>query len=487
MDLVGEVAKRRTVGEMRKVLSNACTTVLVAMALTACGSGGTNGSVNGYETTAYTSPAFSEGAKNYNVWCEASPCEVSVSVEGGPEASVEDASNTERKLRVNKGRIVTRLAAGDVLRVGGYTWRVMPSDFPHLEVEGAREAGVWTLVGLFRTRDTVVSEEQRAVGEFVAALDEHGAVVWFERADAPMNVTWAGEARVAWFEDTQRQGVNYSSDAVFRIHDLETNETSELPMLVDGYKMDFHELERHDDSWWVIGAKKVEKEPGYDAPVIVDAVIRIPDGGTPVVVWEHTSQLDPSETDKRVLGDTERIVEPVHLNSIQVTSDGILISSREMSEVQMFDPETGKALWRMRGQSVAMMKAGTYQTVALDDGAKFCNQHDARMWGDGTLSLFDNQSCTQQKARASVYRLENGTAHLVWSRMSGESSSSVGSLRKTARGWLVSWGSAHAPLAEEIDENGKSLFSVRADGSVMTYRAVDASSSKLSVGARKRQ
>lgn len=428
--------------------------------------------VLGFSTDAYSSVQFKEGGERYNLWCKEETCNVYITLNEDGDADVRRAGGAVESLKSQDGRLRVSVRDGDVVRVGGVRWEVMPKDFPRLTASGERTSMEWSLVGFFRTRDTVVPEEQRNVGEFVALLDERGSVVWWERAEAPMNVTWAGGTEVAWFEDTERAGVNYERDTVFEIHDIVTGKTRSLSVLPDGFKMDFHELERSGQSWWVIGARVEENVPGYGSRVISNAVFEVPDGGNPRELWRTTKGYKPEETDTRVLPGDEPITEPVHLNSIDVVDDRVVLSGRQTSEVLEIDVKSGEATWRMRGDSQVAMSKGSYRAYNLDRESAFCNQHDARVWEDGTISVFDNQSCTQNPARVLVYELGKDGAHLVWSRSSREVSSSVGSARRVKSGWLVSWGSARAPLAEELNEDGESVWSVLGDGSVMTYRAL---------------
>jgi hypothetical protein len=73
----------------------------------------------------------------------------------------------------------------------------------------------------------------------------------------------------------------------------------------------------------------------------------------------------------------------VHLNSIDVDSDGnLLVSSRNTHTIYKIDRRSGAIIWRLGGK---------HSDFAMGPGATFAWQHDARRQPDGTITMFDNQ------------------------------------------------------------------------------------------------
>lgn len=72
----------------------------------------------------------------------------------------------------------------------------------------------------------------------------------------------------------------------------------------------------------------------------------------------------------------------VHLNSIDIASDGnLLVSGRHTWALYKIDRRTGQIIWRLGGKS---------SDFDSDDDARFSWQHDARQLGDGTVTVFDD-------------------------------------------------------------------------------------------------
>lgn len=72
----------------------------------------------------------------------------------------------------------------------------------------------------------------------------------------------------------------------------------------------------------------------------------------------------------------------IHVNSLEVDGDGILISSRHTNDITRFNRTTGQVEWRMGGK-------GNMFTF-IGDTTGFGSQHDANIAPNGNLYLFDN-------------------------------------------------------------------------------------------------
>ena len=426
-------------------------------------------------TNVDVTPVFRSDTYDYNLWCENDSEDITVSWEKSAAPGVRILSGgAYRDVEHGVGEVRAKLHVGEALMVGPYSWRCMPIDMPRLQPEGRLTDSGWAVMGLFKARDAAIEGDapSGSQGGWVTITDENGAVVWYKRVETPMNPTRVDANHLAWFEDRAMIGVNIDPAVTFRVESLDGTERSELEA-PEGWSIDFHELHRAEDAWWVIGTKVRENVDGYRGRVIEDGVLRL--GGD--FTWAHTDHVAASETQNTPYPALDgEITEPVHMNSVQVQANGdVLVGARELNEVFLIDRKTSKVRWRLRGQSAKPVGENIDGAVVLNVAAneKFSHPHDARLWEDGTLSVFDNRSDTREKARVAVYKLdeESGTARLVWSRTGSATSTACGMVRKVGEHWLVSWGSSAAPLLEELDQDGLSVFSLRGDGTVMTYRA----------------
>ena len=158
-----------------------------------------------------------------------------------------------------------------------------------------------------------------------------------------------------------------------------------------------------------------------------------------------------------------------HMNSVDVTEDGNLISSgRHINAVVKIDQTTGDVIWRLGG-------ANSDFTFIGDQG--FSGQHDARDLGNGLISIFDNGNLANPKrSRGIIYQLDtvNWTATLVSSFDPGVYGRAMGSHRKIGDYGVVGYGNIYRPNPniQVYDTN----FDVAAEyyftDSVQSYRAL---------------
>jgi hypothetical protein len=158
----------------------------------------------------------------------------------------------------------------------------------------------------------------------------------------------------------------------------------------------------------------------------------------------------------------------VHLNSIDVDSDGqLLVSSRNTHTIYKIDRRSGEIIWRLGGR---------HTNFAMGPGAQFAWQHDARRQVDGTITAFDNQGSPGggPQSRAIVLAVDerNRTATLQRQYLHplALQASSCGSVRVLPGGNLfVGWGAQ--PFVSEFSPGGELLFDARFGAGYSGYRA----------------
>jgi Arylsulfotransferase (ASST) len=249
--------------------------------------------------------------------------------------------------------------------------------------------------------------------------------------------------------------------------------------------LDFHEVLRdRDGDFWALAYEPRlcwEKEewnalcgPGTTAKTIFRdcTVLEFTPTGEVTYRWNASDHLPPSELrlaehGHAFNGDTR---DPFHCNSIELMGtdqSAFLVSARHTDAVYAVKTSTGGVAWKLGGNdwpghSMAVSGTSENASTILD------SQHDARLWGPNTLSVFDNGSVTGRAARGLVFDIRPGarTAALraEYEEPSGESSGCTGSFRpvevRNDRYWLAGWGCAAAG-ATVFTDNGKPIVSTR--------------------------
>lgn len=188
--------------------------------------------------------------------------------------------------------------------------------------------------------------------------------------------------------------------------------------------------------------------------------------------WNASDHLPPSELrlgehGHAFVGDTR---DPFHCNSIELMGSdqsAFLVSARHTDAVYAVKASTGGVAWKLGGNnwpghSLALSGTSETPSTILD------SQHDARLWGPNTLSVFDNGSVTRRAARGLVFDIRPGarvaSLRAEFEEPSGESSGCTGSFRpievRNDRYWIAGWGCAVAG-ATVFSDNGKPIVSTR--------------------------
>jgi hypothetical protein len=160
-----------------------------------------------------------------------------------------------------------------------------------------------------------------------------------------------------------------------------------------------------------------------------------------------------------------------HMNSVQELPNGnLLVSVRNTWGVYEISRRTGKILWSLGGK---------HSSFKMGPGTRFEWQHDARMHGDGTITLFDDGSdgvhTSERQSRALRIRLDykNHQATLVhaFTNRPPLLSDSQGNVQVLPDGnTFVDWG--EQPYFTEFSKNGgRQLFTVHFRAPLQSYRA----------------
>jgi hypothetical protein len=177
--------------------------------------------------------------------------------------------------------------------------------------------------------------------------------------------------------------------------------------------------------------------------------------GEIVSTWSAYDHLPDGETTSARYGEASDIF---HCNSIESFDvkgeDKLLISMRNTDSLYLVDVASGNVDWKLGGNewpktSLALENPGALGLTAASpsaEGQVLSGQHDARYWGNGIFSVFDNGSKTGRPARGIVFTVDvdRGTATIkqVFNDPDGNPSGCTGSFRQLDRGayWLAGWG-----------------------------------------------
>jgi Arylsulfotransferase (ASST) len=218
-------------------------------------------------------------------------------------------------------------------------------------------------------------------------LDPAGNLIWFDPTSfaskiltTDFRVQQLGSQPVlTWWRGYTNDGSGRGEGVIFNDNYRQVG----VVKAGDGLQMDLHEflVTPQGDAYFL--AVSPVHWPGVRRPVLDSAVQEV-DIRTGLVLFEWHA-LDHIPLADSYFGSpktTGHLLDPFHLNSISLESDGnLIISARNTYTVYNVSHAAGAVIWRLGGKrSTLTMGRGT--TTAL--------QHDAVVQPDGTLTMFDD-------------------------------------------------------------------------------------------------
>jgi Arylsulfotransferase (ASST) len=187
------------------------------------------------------------------------------------------------------------------------------------------------------------------------------------------------------------------------------------------------------------------------------------------------------------LADGRTAYDIAHVNSVEPDGNSVLISIRHADAVYKVSRATGAIEWKLGGK-----RTSDSLTVVGDTGGSdltFGGQHDARVLGDGTITVHDNRTGSENGPRAVRYRIDEAarTATQVEQVTDPGAALSLccGSARRLPGGdWVMSWG--YNGLVTELNPQGERVFGLRFGEGLFSYRAVPITAKQLSAKALRR-
>ncbi len=247
-------------------------------------------------------------------------------------------------------------------------------------------------------------------------VDNRGSPIWYRpvpHASTDLRVQrYEGSPVLTWWQgEITHYGVGQQGEVV--ILDSSYREIRRV-RAANGLVPDLHEfIIAGDGTAYLTAYREMTADltavGGPKHATMLDAVVQGIDlkSGALVFEWHSADHIDISESYQTYSSSAP--FDPVHVNSIDPTSDGnLLISARNTWAVYKVDRATGAILWRLGGKKNQFHRG---------PGVHFAWQHDARGHTDGTLTLFDDEGDPPEakQSRGLVLRVDEAarTADLV--------------------------------------------------------------------------
>jgi hypothetical protein len=426
-------------------------------------------------------PRFDRGIADYAVRCgRDGSLELSVRASGGERVAIGDreARGGEFSATLRRrpdGGVTVRVESKS--RPGSYHVRCLPPGFPRWDVSRPDTP---------HARAYVVTPNGRAEEGYVAILDSHATPVWWRHSSSygPWDAKVLPGGDLGW---THYKGGPFGQIKAYGYEERRLDGHRVRRIRARGTPTDTHDLQRLPNGHYLAltyvprDGVDLRKWGGDRKSRVYDGEIQeLTPGGRVVWRWSSRGHIRTSETlwwdtlngAQRDKKPDERFWDLVHINSVEPDGDGLVVSFRHVEAIYKIDRGTGRILWKL---------GGTRRPESLDvvgdplGDRPFGGQHDARLWRDGTLTVFDNQT-HRGPPRAVRYRVDERarTATLVEDIHPPRELRSEfgGSARKLPGGdWVIYWGGA--PLfTEQQAGSGRELLGVTLRDEHWGYRVV---------------
>jgi hypothetical protein len=420
-------------------------------------------------------PGFTTAVSDYVSRCDASaPVRVSVSAPQGTTVSVAGQAARSGTFTAQVTRDVGQrftILVDAPSQDTAHHIRCLPGDFP-----------AFTALRTGRTQSAFYVTVP-TVGSYPVIFDENGVPVWWGATKATFFALLLPNGRIAWNDGAKIQEHRFDGSLVRTYSTV-------------GHPFDFHDLLVLPNGNHVVVTLTEKPHSDLSAwggpsdATIIDHIIQeVTPQGQVVWSWTTSEHISVNETTtawrNAELADPGGVLlndyDPYHYNSIESTGDGFLVSFRHLDAVYKINKATGNIVWKMGGtlrpESLAIVGDPVFEPGG---GGGFGGQHDARLLGDGTVSLYDNGSARNRPPRQVRYQIDNTArrATLVSSVADQLQPNSFccGSVRTLPGGNLVfGWG-GNATNAADITETtrwGSRLFELSFPGSgAFVYRGL---------------
>ena len=407
-----------------------------------------------------------------------------VGIDGRPPVS----GSTVRTVSLMPGQgTVVRIVRGGAERL--FSIRCLPANFPDFVAAGHGSAQ-WYLGDMtFGT----------SYMGYAYVVDAYGTPVWWydDAAGRPTSLRLWTHDELASVGMTDPYAVSWMSGPQLKVSTLAGQVTS------TGWETDRHDIQPsgHGTTYAIryvtrpcasVPSQCVDMTAygGGSADKITDGqIVELAPDGTVLWTWNTREHIPLSATgnwlNDRFTGAKKDngVWDIIHLNSVAMDGQDIIVSARNLNSVFKIDRTTGDIVWRLGGTTSWASANTTNPPKLVVDANGFdvsqrlmSGQHDARLLPNGDLTLHDNGTMTMRKARVLRFEINAaaGTAKIVEALSDPaltKGSACCGSTRRLVNGnWITAWGANS--LVSELQSDGTSIFSLTYPGASYPYRVV---------------
>jgi hypothetical protein len=437
-------------------------------------------------TTPALTPAFDPTVTDYTARCgkslgTPSTITAAVAAPSGTTVSVAAAAPTSGTFKTSFTRAwdqsFTFVVRSPGVPAATYYVRCMPSNMPSLTTirSGTPENDYYLLSAI---RPTLNKGSGGFSTHYLEIVDTHGVPVWWYDAGFRVGDTKIlPNGDIAWMTDTEgdisRTASGGTPVGISQIG-YAGNPHANL-QIPDNPPADAHDFEPLPDGNFLMQA--YAKVSGVDLSAIgglpntciLDAEVEeVTPTGQQVWSWfasQHLSvtEINPDIQPTVALSTCDRPQDAWHLNSMDPLGGDFLISTRYTDSAYRINPASGDVVWKLGGSPTPQ----SLQIIGDPDNGVI-GQHDARMWPDGTVSMFDNgtdgSGNVVRAARVVSYQIDTNadTATMVQQIQEPivtEAAFCCGSARLLANGdWAIDYG--FIGVNAEVTPSGSRVLSM---------------------------
>lgn len=310
--------------------------------------------------------------------------------------------------------------------------------------------------------------------------DNSGQLAFFQPAKAGQTVldfktqTFQGKPVLTWWQGVAKRGYGEGS-AVILDQNYRQIGTVKAGL---GQKMDFHEFTLTPQGTALIDTYRIYHQDlssvkgGHRNDLTMQNTIQEIDVATGKVLfsWDANKHIAPTESYDVVPKRAALPYDYIHLNSVNLDTDGnLIVSSRATHTVYKVDRKTGAIIWRLGGKKSSFRMGRRTRTRW---------QHDAHRQADGTITVFDNNADepTPNRETRGLQLKVDETAKTVtrvrqWTNPKAQLSPSQGNVQVLGNGDVfMGWGGT-ATNVTEFSKGGSVRFEASfTNHSVESYR-----------------
>ena len=425
-------------------------------------------------------PAFDPEVGDYVVRCDDGPVDVTASSPDGVTVAIgtgeprSGAQSATVPLGENRAFTV-RVANRDESRT--LHVRCLPSAFPAWSAErtGTPQAEWYLLTPTFTFGS--------GTKPFAAIFDDRGTPVWwYDTGVVPSDLSLMPNGDIAFHWQTTVSPFGGDPNEHYEQRRLDGSLVRQF--FAAGSPTDSHDFQPLPGGNHLILTYRrrdhVDLSPWggpADATVLDSEVQELDADGNAVWTWSSKDHIDIDETARwhfqtGKLADGTTAYDLTHINSVEPDGDGIVISLRHTDAIYRIDRDTGAIDWKLGG---TLTLASLTMVGDAHADAAFGGQHDARVQGDGTVTLHDNGTGRGRDPRLVRYAIDPGTrtATLLEDLGDPEVTPSFccgGGRRLPGGNWAAAW--APGPLVGEYEPDGDRVLAIRFGGGIFSYRVV---------------